>query len=875
MKILKIVGIGFGVVVALVVAAMIIVPLVIDPNDYRDEITAMVKEQTGRELRIVEPMKLSVFPWIGVKLGKVEFSNAPGFGDQPFAAIDRAQVKIRLLPLLSKRVEMDTIALDGLRLQLARNASGTSNWDDLVKPAAEEEKPEQPAAEGDPLQALAGLNIGGVLVSNAYLLWDDQQQQQRAEISSLNLTSGELNLTDPIPLTLEFDFAANAPEVKGHLRFASTIGLGLKEQRYALQKTELDLDAQGPMFPGGRMVAKLRADAEADLQQQLAKVSGLTLEALGSQIALEANAERILGEPAVKATLKVEVKDGQALTTPFAASLPAGFNAAALGGTTLDLAVDLDLQQQSLQPTTLKLRSLGTALDVALSGAKLLDGPQLKGDVQLKIEDGNKLGSAIGKMMPEGFSAAALAGSRFATRYAVDLGEAQSLSLDDLKLALLDIELSGALLGSQLNESPSFNGELKSNTFVPRELLGKLKITLPEMADPNTLTKASFATGFDVGTDHATVNKLMVRFDQSTLSGAASVKRFAKPILRYDLNLDELDVDRYLPPPPPEPVKEEPKAAEAEQPVELPLEMLRGLDIDGTARLGKLKVMNLRSEAIIVTVNAKEGVFRIHPLGAKLYQGSYSGNITLDVRGDKPLLGLDEKLSGVQAGPLLKDFMGEDYVTGKANVAAKLTARGLEPSSIRKSLNGTASFSFENGAVKGINIAQLIRDGYAKYKKQSGTPEQAKQTDFAELRGSVVIHDGLVLNDDLSAKTPLFRIGGKGNVHLVKESIDYHVEAAVVGSLEGQGGKEIKDLKGLTVPIKISGTFTEPKFSLDMASLFDAKAKATLEAEKKKAAAALDAEKKKAADALKKRQAEEKKRLEEEAKKKLKNILKF
>ncbi|HEY0720511.1 MAG TPA: AsmA family protein, partial [Gammaproteobacteria bacterium] len=558
MKILKIVGIGFGVVVALVVAAMIIVPLVIDPNDYRDEITAMVKEQTGRELRIIEPMKLSVFPWIGIKLGKVEFSNAPGFGEQPFAAINSAQVKIRLLPLLSKRVEMDTIALDGLRLQLARNEAGTSNWDDLVKPAPAEEKPEQPAAEGDPLQALAGLNIGGVKVSNAALLWDDQQQKQRAEISSLNLTTGELNLKDPIPLTLELDFAANAPEVKGHLRFASIVGLGLKEQRYALQKTELDLDAQGAMFPGGQMNAKLRTDAEADLAQQLAKVSGLTIEALGSEIALEANAERILGEPAVKATLKVQVKDGQALTTPFAASLPAGFNAAALSGTTLALGVDLDLQQQTLQPTKLTLHTLGTALDVGVSGAKLLDGPQLKGDVQLKIEDGNKLGSAIGKMMPEGFSATALAGSRFATNYAVDLGEAQNLSLDDLKLALLDIELSGAVQGSQLNENPSFTGELKSNTFVPRDLLGKLKITLPEMADPNTLIKASFATGFDVGTDHAAINKLTVRFDQSTLSGSAAVKRFDKPILRYDLNLDELDVDRYLPPPPPEPVKEEP-----------------------------------------------------------------------------------------------------------------------------------------------------------------------------------------------------------------------------------------------------------------------------------------------------------------------------
>lgn len=873
MKILKIVGVGFGVLVALVVAAMIIVPLVIDPNDYRDKITGVVKEQTGRELRIIDPMKISVFPWIGIKLGKVDFSNAPGFGDQPFAAIDSAQVKIKLLPLLRARVEMDTITLDGLRLNLARNKDGVSNWDDLVKPSAEEEKPEEPTG-GDPLQALSDLAIGGVKVSNAYLLWDDQGKKQRAEISALNLTTGELNFEDPLPVSLDFDFALNQPEMKGHLRFASTVGLAVKEQRYSLQETELDIDAQGQMFPGGRMNARLRANAEADLQKQIARVSGLTVDALGSTIAAEVNAERILGNPAVKATLKAEVKDGKALTTPFAESLPAGFNAAALSGSTLDLAVDLDLEKQTLQPTTLKLRSMGTALDVTTSGEKLIDAPLLKGDVQFKVEDGNKLSSGIGKMMPEGFSGAALAGSSLTTRYAVDLGEAQSLNLNDLKLALLDIQLSGGVKGSQLKDAPSFKGDLKSNVFVPRDLLAKLKITLPEMADPSTLTKASLATSFDVGKDHAGVEKLAVQFDQSTLSGSASVKNFAKPILRYNLTLNEIDVDRYLPPPA-ESKEKAVKAAEPEKPVELPLKMMRGLDINGTARIGKLKVMNLRSEAITTTVNAREGLFRIYPLGAKLYQGTYSGNITFDVRGEKPLLGLDEKLTGVQAGPLLKDFMGKDYVTGKASVVAKITARGLEPSSIRQSLNGNASFSFVNGAVKGINIAQLIRDGYSAYKKQPAAPERAKQTDFAELRGSVVIHDGLVINDDLSAKSPLFRIGGKGNVHLVKETIDYRVEAAVVGSLEGQGGKEISDLKGLTVPIKISGTFTEPKFSLDMASLFEAKARAALEAEKQKAAERLDAEKKKAVDALKQRQDEEKKRLEEEAKKKLKNLLKF
>lgn len=785
MKILKILGIGFGALVALVVAAMIIVPMVIDPNDYRDKITAVVKEATGRELRIIEPMKLSVFPWLGIKLGKVEFSNAPGFGAQPFAAIEGAQVKVKLLPLLRKRVEMDTITLDGLRLNLARNSAGVNNWDDLVKPAAaEEQKPEEPAAKGDPLQALARLAIGGIQFSDAQLVWDDQQQKQRAEISALNLTSGELSIERPFPLTLDLDFALRQPELKGHLHLASTIGLLLKEERYSLQKTELTLDAEGKMLPGGKTSARLRFDAEADLKQQLAKLSGLSIEALGTTINIEASAEQILADPAAKATLKAVVKDGKALTAPFSGSLPAGFNPAALNGAGLDLALDLDMAKERLQ-------------------------------------------------------------------------------LTPLKVALLDIELNGSVQGSQLKSVPSFKGELKSNAFVPRDLLDKLKVTLPEMADPSTLTKAALALNFEYGNDRAALDKVVINLDQSTITASAAVKNFARPAVRYDLNLDTIDVDRYLPPPP-EPQQKEATVETAEQPVELPLEMMRSLDISGTARIGKLKVMNLRSEAIVVTLTARDGLIRLNPLGAKLYQGSYSGNISLDVRGDKPLLGLDEKLSGVQAGPLLKDFMGEEYVSGKANVTAKLTARGLEPSAVRKSLNGTASFSFENGAVKGINIAQLLRDGYSSYKKQPAAPERAKQTDFAEMRGSVTITDGLVKNNDLSVKSPLLRVEGKGNVHLVQESIDYRVDTKIVGSLEGEGGKSLDELKGLTIPIRIGGTFTTPKFSLDMGEVLSGKAKAVVEEKKQQAQ-----------EAVQQKADEQKKRLEEDAKKKLKNLLKF
>jgi AsmA protein len=197
--------------------------------------------------------------------------------------------------------------------------------------------------------------------------------------------------------------------------------------------------------------------------------------------------------------------------------------------------------------------------------------------------------------------------------------------------------------------------------------------------------------------------------------------------------------------------------------------------------------------------------------------------------------------------------MGKDYVTGKAQLAAALTARGVDFMQIRQSLNGQASFLFENGVVNGINIGQLVREGYATYKGEPKPAAETRQTDFAELRGTLTVQDGLVTNRDLSAKSPLLRVSGAGTAHLVTEKVNYRVDAAVVSTLEGQGGRELEQLKGLTVPIQITGTFRNPKFGVAIGEVLEGRAREALEAEKQKLQQQLEAERKKREDELKKR----------------------
>ena len=116
-RVLKIFGLLVGVLLLLLVAAVIIVPLVVDPNDYKEQIVNQVQKHTGRELTIGGDLELSVFPWLGVGINELALSNAPGFGDEPFAEIGLASVRVKLMPLLQSQVEVDRITLQGLRLR--------------------------------------------------------------------------------------------------------------------------------------------------------------------------------------------------------------------------------------------------------------------------------------------------------------------------------------------------------------------------------------------------------------------------------------------------------------------------------------------------------------------------------------------------------------------------------------------------------------------------------------------------------------------------------------------------------------------------------------------------------------------------------------
>ena len=778
-----------GLLIGLFILAVIAVMVFIDPNDYREQIADKVQQETGRELRIDGEISFSFFPWLGLELGQLELGNAPGFADEPFAGIRRADLRVRLLPLLRMQAEVDTVALHGLTLNLHRLADGRSNWDDL---AGEPSEPSETAAPSEPKQAttspeqiLEGLAIGGIEILDANVRWQDDMADQTAILSDFNLRTGQISLHRAIPLEMDARIALNEPELEARFKLDTRIGLDLANQRYRLDATRLEVDAKSALIPGEQLQLRLAADLAADLKQQTATVQGLVLNALGAELSATVDVRQILGDPAASGQFALEVKDTTALSR--IAELPD------------------DLDVRSLQ------------------------------------------------------------GSRIASDFSVDLAT-QQLDMRQLLLSALGMELQLQLAVKQLIDDPAISGQLRSNEFVPRQLMERLGIEAPEMADPNTLILASISTDFQAGMNNLALSKLQLQLDQSRLTGNLSLRRFEAPVIRYQLALDEIDADRYLPPPSEEETATTASAsgeAEAEA-IELPLELLRSLDIDGTLHIGKAKVMNLNSDSIVKTVRAEGGLFRIHPLSANLYQGSYNGNLRFDVRQDTPRLGMDERLTGVQAGPLLKDFAGDDYISGVANLAVKMSAQGLDPEQVKRTLNGEGNFSFENGQIKGINVGHLIRQAYAAYKRQPSPVEEQRETDFTALRGNFTARNGLINISSLNARSPLFNVDGRGDVNLVSEALDLRIDTTIVGSLKDAANQEISELKGLKLPITVRGTFSNPRFGVDVESVLRARVEQAIEERKDEVR-----------DRAKERIEEEKKKLEQQLKDSLRDRLRF
>ena len=684
---------SFGLIIlvlVLVVAAVVILPMVIDPNDYKTQIVQTAKEKLGRELAIEQDLGLSVFPWLGIETGGVSIGNAQGFSDQPFAEVEQLGLKVKLMPLLSSRIEVDTLVLKGLKLNLEKDEKGNTNWQDLTAG-----KDGTPSADPAPVTdkdtgGQFALSVQGIQIEDASLSWDDRQSGQKAVLDGVRLVTGSLSHGATVPVEAGVTFTSNKPAME--------------------------------------LVTELRAQITTDATLAVYRISDLLLE-------LSASGE----------------------------GLPAG-------GADLSLKADLVVDTR-----------------------------------------------------------------------------ADTLGIDSLEFTGPALSANGELSVTGLQTKPAARGRLKIAETNLKTLASMFASPI-ETNDPNALTKARGDLVFDYADGTLKLDPLSFGLDDSNIEGYLHVLDTAAPVVRAELKLDQIDLDRYMPPAASETTSAAPAATpaadvgrtgggQAPDPAaktEDPFAALRTLDLVAEFKIGSLTINNAKLSNVSTKMVSKKGVLKIDPMAADVYEGKFKGSMVLDAQGKKPKVSAKKQLTGIQVGPLLADVTGEDRLTGRGELDADVSMVGLTEAEIRSSLNGTSRFAFRDGAVKGVNIAQVIRQGSQALglggdNQSTGTPGQ---TDFSELSGSLTMSNGVIKNRDLQAKSPLLRVEGNGEVDLPRDAIDYLVVTELVGSLEGQGGKGRDELSGIPIPVRVKGSLANPSYKPDLEAALSAKAKAQLEEKK-------------------------------------------
>ena len=383
----------------------------------------------------------------------------------------------------------------------------------------------------------------------------------------------------------------------------------------------------------------------------------------------------------------------------------------------------------------------------------------------------------------------------------------------------LDVKLSGRIDPS--GAVPNFDFAVTVPEFSPRKILAQLGQELPfEPADPKVLGAVAVSLNLRGTPQNIVVSDGKLKLDDAQATFSAQASELDKPNLKADLNLDDIDLDRYLPPP----TTKEPGAASPGTPSADPIAkktdyaQLRRLVLDARFKAGELKAKNARMQNLEVRVSARNGIIQLDPLKLDLYQGSLAGTGTLNVQKDIPATAMALALNGIQAGPLIKDVMAKELIEGTMAADIGLKFTGDSPDSIRQTLGGKGDLRFTDGAIVGIDLASMVRNVKTAF-GLAQQPSEKPRTDFAELQLPYTITNGLFKTDASRLASPLLRVLVAGTADLAKETLDFRVEPKFVATIQGQG--DTTQRKGILVPVMVSGSFESPTFTPDLKAILE------------------------------------------------------
>lgn len=740
-RIFKVIA-GIVVMVLLTGAALAsYILLVLDPNDYKQELAAAVKQKTDMDLALTGQLAWQLYPNIGIKLGETSLTD-PTL-KETLVAVQEAAVSVQLMPLLAGKVSVNAVLLDGAAVRFVQYADGKTSWDHLL------EKLKSPEQEESKKVAFA---IDTLEVKNTQLTLVDQLAGVTRTLSKVAVQAQDIDPDQAFPIKAQFQFAQKDAAGKTLLadnQIETTVALNLDAKQHVLSALNFGSQLSGTALPAPVGIVATAEEIKLDLTAQRHQVKALTL--------------------------AVDYRDAK-LKQPATLKFAGDINADLAKQIVQLTGISLDAQYQDAgrpAPITAKITTQGQ-INLASGQASL---PKL--NIAASLAD-----KSLPKAMPASVSTSLEA----------------NWKTGDVRLPSLVAQLAGIRIDSQLavklpalatgaipaTKGMSINGSLQTNTFNPRQLMATLGMTAPVTKDPKVLQRVSLSTTISGNETQVLASNLRLLLDGSNISGEAGVRELPNARLYARLNLDQINADNYLPP------SAAPTAAKADAAATkkavagiLPVSLLRSQNIDVALSAGALDIMTYPIRQFRVAATARGGVVNVSEMRGSIYNGSFSVPANIDVRGAQPVINLNPNIQNIDLGPIAKSALKKDVFTGRMNFNGSVKVTGNDADAWIKSAQGPNTLRLDNGLIKGVNVTDALFNALGQY--QALLPAltgrdvdtlkgKVRDTEIVSMLGETSLNQGVISNKSMKADLKDIQVGGNGTYNLVTQDVDYRFQ---------------------------------------------------------------------------------------------------
>ncbi len=843
-------------ILILLAAALFIVPGLIPSEVYQEKIETQLSKELRRDVTIGGDVELKSFPFIRARTSDVTVKNYAGFTDQNFIKIQALEAKIKLLPLLSKRVEITGFNLNKPEIYLERKANGKSNWSDPeTLPSQDQNNSASDSFQRDGRYTNFDPQIASFTLAQGRIKYTDAAKDQSIELSNISGSLSLPSLSSPLRIDTKLQYQNTPVEVDLQLDNVRAFLNGRATPfttRIISDFADIDIEGQfshsedldfaaeisstltnfeaiqaltPETMPYLELLQNLKLNGDITYEDAVISLQKSSLDITGQEFAAHYEGQATYSANTIIANgyLNTTVNDIEKTTKLAGIETP---YTSLIGR--LTAGADITLQDKNINLTNVDATlSDGTLNGRYLGQIELNNDLKLNGNFDVKSDDMSKIADIMNLETPylSSFKSLTIQGKARTEKNEIILSDLLASTSE----GLINITYEGnAQYTPNTSSALTLNGDLSGDVTNIREIAKLGGTELPQSTDAGDIfNTASFSGKLKGSSLNLALTEATLSFDHLKGNGSMDASfKSPTPLITANFSLEGLDLRPYM------------SSYSAQNPTG---------DIQpwsketlNTAALKLVNgVFNISTPNIItdrlslgqsnISAHLTNGLLKADLPNLSLYGGNGHANILLDASKNKPEFALDLTINKLEGHSFLGAVSGLTKVTGTGVTTLSIKGAGSTQFEIMNSLDGTGQFGLSGGEIKGIDIIKFTT-GLEEAFKTKALPQGigAEQvTEFKALSSLFTIKDGVVSVNEFDMTATGLAAKGAGQVDLGNQTIDFKLRPRLTS-------ENANNIAAYGIPLQFAGGFGSAKAGLDSQFLGDIlKAKAKAEAAKR------------------------------------------